>query len=155
MSVEADPELGKDADERIAVVDEATNEIVGSARRAEMRRDNLPHRATYVFLRVRGGSPNNPRMWVQKRTMTKDYCPGYIDPTAGGVVGAGEDYDINAQRELEEEMGVVAKVATRDSLGSGHGIKEMGGEEEAMLRHCFNFHYKDARTNVWGGAFDC
>lgn len=38
MAAVANPEQGLDADERIAIVDEANNEVVGSARRAEMVR---------------------------------------------------------------------------------------------------------------------
>lgn len=38
MSAVANPEQGLDADERIAIVDETNNEVVGSARRAEMVR---------------------------------------------------------------------------------------------------------------------
>lgn len=40
MSAVENPEEGLDADERIAIVDELTNEVVGSARRAEMVRHN-------------------------------------------------------------------------------------------------------------------
>lgn len=36
MAAVANPESGLDADERIAIVDESNNEVVGSARRAEM-----------------------------------------------------------------------------------------------------------------------
>ncbi|CAB1120392.1 unnamed protein product [Ectocarpus sp. CCAP 1310/34] len=146
MSAVANPESGLDADERIAIVSESTNEVTGSARRAEMRRDNLPHRATYVFIQAPGGeSEMNPDLWVQKRTMIKDYCPGLLDPSTGGVVGHGESYEDNARRELEEEMGVKAT-----------GVKgEGGGRAEGELRHCFSFHYKDNHTNVWGDAWDC
>ena len=38
--------------------------------------------------------------------MKKDYCPGFIDLAAGGVIGAGEDEDISAIREVEEELGI-------------------------------------------------
>lgn len=38
MSAASNPEEGLDANERVAIVDEATNEVVGSARRAEMVR---------------------------------------------------------------------------------------------------------------------
>eukprot|EP00903_Cladosiphon_okamuranus_P013398 g12485.t1 len=148
MAAVENPESGLDADERIAIVDESNNEVVGSARRAEMRRDNLPHRATYVFIQVPGGeSETNPSLWVQKRTMIKDYCPGLLDPSTGGVVGHGESYEENARRELEEEMGV--KAAPK---------KDEGGDSsraEGELRHCFSFHYKDYNTNVWGDAWDC
>ena len=36
--------------------------------------------------------------------MLKDYCPGYFDLVTGGVVGAGEDDDLSASRELAEEL---------------------------------------------------
>lgn len=153
MAAVANPEQGLDADERIAIVDETNNEVVGSARRAEMRRDNLPHRATYVFIQSPGGeSATNPNLWVQKRTMIKDYCPGYLDPSTGGVVGHGETYEDNARRELQEEMGVSANPGTGDASSSGGSS---GGMAEGELRHCFSFHYKDDHTNVWGDAWDC
>ncbi|CAN0421949.1 unnamed protein product, partial [Ectocarpus fasciculatus] len=57
----------------------------------------------------------------------------------GGVVGHGESYEDNARRELEEEMGVKATGAAGDGEGRAEG----------ELRHCFSFHYKDDRTNVW------
>jgi 8-oxo-dGTP pyrophosphatase MutT (NUDIX family) len=44
---------------------------------------------------------------VQKRSMQKDYCPGYIDLAAGGVVGMEDtDVDESAKREVQEELGV-------------------------------------------------
>ena len=38
--------------------------------------------------------------------MKKDYCPGFFDLATGGVVGAGEDDDLSAVREVQEELGV-------------------------------------------------
>ena len=42
--------------------------------------------------------------------MKKDYCPGFFDLSTGGVVGEGEDDDINAVREVEEEIGIANAV---------------------------------------------
>lgn len=67
----------------------------------------------------------------------------------GGVVGQGETYEENARRELEEEMGVTARSETATVL---NGNRE---GEEGVMRHCFSFHYKDDRTNVWGDVWDC
>lgn len=39
--------------------------------------------------------------------------------------------------------------------GSGVDAPVGGGRVEGELRHCFTFHYKDDRTNVWGDAWDC
>lgn len=44
--------------------------------------------------------------YVQKRSMRKDYCPGYFDLANGGVQAADETDELNAQRELEEEIGI-------------------------------------------------
>jgi hypothetical protein len=32
--------------------------------------------------------------------MRKDYCPGYLDFAAGGVIGVEENEDLSAAREL-------------------------------------------------------
>ncbi|RHY27990.1 hypothetical protein DYB32_006355 [Aphanomyces invadans] len=65
--------------------------------------------------------------------MIKDYCPGFLDPMAGGVVQAGESYEDNAIREAEEEMGV-----------SG-----------VPLTYVTTFLYNESYTVVWGGMFEC
>jgi len=66
-----------------------------------MRAENLPHRATYIFVLDSEG-----RILVQRRTDTKDLFPGYHDLAAGGVVAAGESYEECALREAEEELGI-------------------------------------------------
>ena len=38
--------------------------------------------------------------------MKKDYCPGFLSLSTGGIVGEGEDDDISAVRELGEEIGI-------------------------------------------------
>lgn len=46
---------------------------------------------------------------VQKRSLNKDYCPGFLDLAAGGMVGmADESPDQNAKREVQEELGISA-----------------------------------------------
>eukprot|EP00937_MAST-01D_sp_MAST-1D-sp2_P004779 g4779.t1 len=98
-----------------------------------MRAQVLPHRATFIFVRRSSGE-----LLVQKRTTLKDYCPGWFDTAAGGVVGAGESYEENAERELAEELGIVG----------------------APLRHCFTFYVEkldgplEQRCRCWGDAWD-
>eukprot|EP00164_Ancoracysta_twista_P010232 GFYU01015381.1.p1 GENE.GFYU01015381.1~~GFYU01015381.1.p1 ORF type:complete len:174 (+),score=62.31 GFYU01015381.1:107-628(+) len=112
------------ADEKVAIVDEQNN-VVRAATRKEMRENNLIHRATYIFV-----LNSKKQFYVQKRTMLKDYCPGYFDPVSGGCVQHGESYEENAYRELEEEMGIK-------------------GEK---LTHMFTF-FHDGRSRVWGDAW--
>lgn len=115
------------AAERIAVVDEA-NQVIGSATRAEMRRDNLIHRATFIMVFNRKGE-----LFIQKRTETKDVYPGYYEVAAGGVVGEGESYEESARRELAEELGI-----------AGQPLKEL-----------FDFFWQDQGNRVWGRVFVC
>ena len=69
--------------------------------RSEMRKNARWHRASYIYVVTDGGE-----LLVQKRSMKKDYCPGFYDLACGGVVGEGEDADESAKREAEEELGI-------------------------------------------------
>ena len=71
----------------VLVVDEDNN-VVGSAKRKEVRIQNLWHRASYIFVYEK--REGQTYILVQKRSMKKDYCPGYFDLANGGVVGADE-----------------------------------------------------------------
>ena len=87
-------------DEVVALYD-ADGRQVGSAPRSRMRAENLRHGATGVIVRDPLG-----RVFVHRRTDTKDVYPGRYDFTAGGVLLAGEDPADAARREAEEELGV-------------------------------------------------
>ena len=114
-------------DEIIAIVDEL-NTVIGSATRAEMRSRNLVHRATYVLVFDTTGA-----IFLHKRTASKDVFPGYYDVAAGGVVLAGEEYDVGARRELAEELGI----------------------EGVPLASCFDFFFEDGQSRAWGRAYRC
>ncbi|NIZ92710.1 NUDIX hydrolase [Kineococcus rubinsiae] len=81
--------------------DDPDGRVVGTATRAEVRARNLAHAATGVLLRDGAG-----RVFVHRRTDTKDVYPGRHDCFAGGVLAAGETPDEAAVRELAEELGV-------------------------------------------------
>ena len=59
------------------------------------------HRSVGVLIESTDG-----HLLIHRRSLTKDIHPGWWDIAAGGVVGAGESYDVAAQRELAEELGV-------------------------------------------------
>ena len=88
------------ADELVGIIDGSGREI-DTVPRSVMRRHNLLHRATGVIVRDSAG-----RIYVHRRTATKDVYPGMYDCCAGGVVAAGEDVDAAARRELAEELGI-------------------------------------------------
>jgi 8-oxo-dGTP pyrophosphatase MutT (NUDIX family) len=86
--------------EDVALV-EADGTVVGAAPRRVVRRDNLRHAATAVLVRRADG-----RIYVHRRTDTKDWAPGHWDAAAGGMLQAGEDPAASAARELAEELGI-------------------------------------------------
>jgi 8-oxo-dGTP pyrophosphatase MutT (NUDIX family) len=88
-----------DREEQLAVVDR-DGRIVGSAPRSVVRRDNLPHAVVAVMLRDPAG-----RVYVHRRTDTKDVFPGLHDCFAAGGVQAGEEPADAAAREVAEELG--------------------------------------------------
>lgn len=79
--------------EWVDVVD-ADNRVIGVAERARVRRENLCHRASYILV-----LDQTDRILVQRRTLSKDFCPGMLDACAGGVVTIGEEMELSARRE--------------------------------------------------------
>lgn len=71
-------------------------------------------------------------MSVIDRTL---YCllltVGFLDPTPGGVMAAGESYEATNAREVEEEMGI-------------RGV---------AMEHLFTFFYQDSLARCWGGEW--
>ena len=135
------------AKELIEHVDENNQVIPGGVHRALMRLDNLWHRATYVLIRhepamleQHGSDLTDVFVLVQKRSRHKDYCPGRLDPTPGGVVGCGETYRENALREMQEEMGIT--------------LDDESSTEHRGLRKLFTFPYQDGRVRVWGEFYE-
>ena len=73
------------------------NEVIAQASREQMRAERLRHRATYIVVHDGMG-----KILVQRRTDTKDFLPGMLDATAGGVVQADEvlfDAEIGASKK--------------------------------------------------------
>ena len=91
--------MGQNLDELFDVVDER-DRVVGQATRREVHAHGLRHRAVHLLV-VNGAG----RVFLQKRSRQKDIFPGAWDSSAAGHVGAGEDYDGTAVRELAEELG--------------------------------------------------
>ncbi|GLW95030.1 NUDIX hydrolase [Actinokineospora globicatena] len=81
---------------------DAAGSVIGAVPRARVRAEGLWHACSSVLVR----SGDGERVYVHRRTDTKDVFPGTHDCWAGGVVAAGETPDECAERELAEELGV-------------------------------------------------
>jgi 8-oxo-dGTP pyrophosphatase MutT (NUDIX family) len=107
---------------------DATNQVLMAVPRSRVRGEVLCHRATYIIIEDGQG-----RLYVQRRTLLKDYCPGMLDACCGGVVQTGEEYYPSALRELEEEMGI-----------RGVALQSWG-----------TFYSEHAHNKVWGALYSC
>jgi isopentenyldiphosphate isomerase len=113
-------------EEYVDVIDE-DDRVIGRASRREVRSGNLLHREVAALVRDDEG-----RIFVHRRTESKDVFPGRHDMFVAGVVGAGERYEEAIRRELAEEVGVE-------------------GVEPAFL---FAFRYRDAVVNAWTRCYE-
>lgn len=98
------------------------------ATRAEVRARNLVHAATAIVVRDPAG-----RVYIHRRTETKDVYPGRYDFAAGGVLQAGEDPYESAVREVAEELGVT-------------GVD---------LRPLYETNYADEHTRYHAYCYEC
>lgn len=112
-------------DEPVEVVDDEDH-VIDVVPRREVRRRGLLHRCTYVLVLDPAG-----RVYVHRRTDTKDIDPGSFAVTAGGVNSVGESYDACAIREVAEELGVNAIPTFR-----------------------FKHRYEGPVGRCWGAAYD-
>jgi isopentenyldiphosphate isomerase len=115
---------GDPSKELVDVVDDA-GRTVGTVTRHEMRTRRLPHRCVYVLVFNRRGE-----LFIHLRTPTKDVYPSHWDVTVGGVLAAGESFDVGVRREVHEELGIEA-------------------EPQAL----FPFRYADAASTVQGMVY--
>jgi isopentenyldiphosphate isomerase len=138
-SIESKLCLENTKEEMVALVDSNDN-LIGSITRKQMRAENLPHRSSSIFI----FNPITNQFAIQKRSMKKEFFPGYFDLTTGGVLGTGEDIHESAHRELFEEMGVtlknksdlvfIGKLFTSDEFSQAwHYIYYLKYDEEFIL----------------------
>ena len=116
------------AREEIVTVVDDENRPVTELPRHRVRGENLPHRATFIFVFDR-----QERVLVQRRTAIKDIYPGFYDLAAGGVVAAGESYEACAKREAAEELGI----------------------RDTALDRRLDFYYEDECVRCFGRVFTC
>jgi len=89
------------ADECLWALD-SKGRVIGKKRRGECHRRGIIHRAVHVIVFDR-----RRRIFVKKRSRSKDMFPGQWETSVGGHVTYGDDTKETAARELMEELGLV------------------------------------------------
>ena len=93
--------------ELLDIVDERGNPTGKTVDRETAHREGIRHRTSHVWLlRRRDG---RIQVLLQKRSDEKDSFPGYYDISSAGHIPAGDGYVESALRELQEELGVIAR----------------------------------------------
>ena len=87
-------------EELFDVVDEH-DRVIDVMSRTEVHRRGLRHRAVHILLFRSSGE-----MLIHLRHADKEEFPGVWTSSASGHVSAGEPYEMSAQRELFEELGI-------------------------------------------------
>ena len=96
---------GDDPTEVFDLID-AQDRVIGRVLRGEAHRDpSLWHRSVQVLVFASDG-----RLFLQRRSDTKDLFPAYFCASASGHVATGDGYDVTAEREVREELGVRLKL---------------------------------------------
>jgi isopentenyldiphosphate isomerase len=116
--------ISNPAEEMVDLVDNQ-GRIIGVVPRQEMRVGRLPHRCVYILVFNHRGE-----LFIHLRTSSKDVNPSHWDVAVGGVLAAGESFDLGAERETAEEIGIQAKPSP-----------------------LFPFRHEDARTVVHGMVY--
>ncbi|KRX04346.1 NUDIX hydrolase domain protein [Pseudocohnilembus persalinus] len=92
-----------------------------------MREKNLFHRASFIILKN-----DKNQIYCHLRHKNKKWAPHHWTVCFGGVVGEGENYQSNAEKELLEEAGI-----------------------KAPLKEISTFCYsEEGKNRVWGMIFE-
>ncbi len=91
-------------DALVDIVD-ADDRVIAVVARREMRARNLRHRSVSIAVLDADG-----RVLIHRRAEHKDVWAGRWDLAVGGVLDAGEAWDVAAARELGEEIGSHAAI---------------------------------------------
>ena len=131
-------------DELFDVVDE-DNVVIRQEKRAVVHAQDLRHRAMHLLAFNKRGD-----VFLQKRSLLKDSCPGLWDSSAAGHLDVGESYADCALRELEEELGVTAEV---EKVGEVSACEETGWEFVEVFRCEHGGPFTFPCSEIEGGLF--
>ena len=87
--------------EEIFEIFDENNQLIGRAPRSEVHAKGFFHRGVDLFLMNSQG-----KVFLHKRSETKDICPGHWGMSMGEHLKPGESFREAAIRGLEEELGV-------------------------------------------------
>jgi len=132
--------ISDDLKEIFEVVDK-TGKVIGQAKREECHRDrSLIHKAIHLYIFNKDG-----KVFLQKRSQTKDVSPGCWTASASGHLMVVEDFEKAIKREAKEELGVVLKDKDLKWIGS---FLIKGPQETELIGLYLAYHEGPFKTEI-------
>ncbi|MFH6604236.1 NUDIX domain-containing protein [Maribacter algicola] len=104
-------------DELVDILDSEGKYTGKTALKSEAHRQGLFHPTVHIWFYTKNG-----QLLIQQRAKTKDTHPLLWDVSVAGHVGAGEDIELSAIREIQEEIGLAVSINGLDFIGT---VKEV------------------------------
>jgi 16S rRNA (adenine1518-N6/adenine1519-N6)-dimethyltransferase len=123
--------------EQVDIVD-SNDKVIGKCDIDDVYKHNHLHRVVLIFVFNKKGE-----MFLQLRSITKSYCPGYWTAAVGGRVQSGEEYIDAAIRECKEEIGVSITKSDLTFIG-----KETFGDDKIVS------HFVNSFKMIHDGPFE-
>ena len=114
-------------DELFDVLDAEGRPTGVAKRRGDVHRDGDWHGALHIWV-CGVGDDGRPYAIFQRRSMTKDTWPGYLDTAIGGHIRSGEPL-VETVREAEEEIGLAVSIDDLTRIG----WRAIGGQRGQVI----------------------
>ena len=99
-------------DEWVDILDDQGNYTGRTALKSEAHRNGLLHPTVHIWFYTRSG-----KILIQQRAKDKDTHPLLWDVSVAGHIGAGEEVEASALREIQEEIGLSVQKSDLQKLG--------------------------------------
>src|SRR5690606_15785319 len=99
-------------DELIDILDSAGNLTGQTAMKSEVHKKGLLHQTIHVWFYTKNG-----QVLIQQRAKNKDTHPLLWDVSVAGHIGAGEEIENSAIREVQEEIGLTIDSENLQKIG--------------------------------------
>ncbi len=106
-------------DELVDILDESGNRTGNSIMKSEAHRKGLFHPTVHVWFYTADG-----KILLQQRGRAKKSFPLLWDVSVAGHVGAGEDIETSALREIKEEIGLDVSKGDLEKIGIFRSVQK-------------------------------
>jgi len=131
-------------DELVDILDSEGNFTGQTAMKSKAHKHGLFHPTVHVWFYTK-----NAQILLQQRSKAKDTHPLLWDVSVAGHIGAGEDMEISAIREVSEEVGLEI---TKDELQKIGVFKSVQKHHEGLIdcefHHTYLCELKTALSNL-------